>query len=67
MNIARTKIAPKPFWLSAEAVVDASLRALAHDKLFVIPGWRYKLVVNLIAILPLSLRLFIESRASTRR
>lgn len=66
MNIDRARIAGKPFWLSADTVVDASLRALARDRLFVVPGWRYNLVVNSFAILPLSIKLLIESFASRR-
>jgi hypothetical protein len=38
--------------MSAEDVVDASLRGLARGKLFVVPGWRYKLYVFLLKALP---------------
>lgn len=67
MQIDRLKIASKSFWLRAEFVVDASLMALRSGRLFVIPGWRYKMIVHTIAYLPLSLRLLIESRAARRR
>ena len=46
---------PKCLWMSAEAVVAASLRGLEKDKLFVIPGWRYRLGYAAIRILPRSL------------
>lgn len=40
------------WWLSAQDVVDASLRGLARRKLFVVPGWRYKMYVFLVKALP---------------
>ena len=39
-------------WMSADEVVDASLRALDRDQLIVIPGWRYRLLVFLMRALP---------------
>ena len=56
----RNHIAPPSFWLTADEVVDASLRALARRRLFVIPGWRYKLVVALLTKLPVSWRTRLE-------
>lgn len=67
MKIDRMRIASRAFWLRADFVVDESLKALAAGSLFVIPGWRYKLIVNLISSLPLPLRLLFEARASRRR
>jgi hypothetical protein len=32
-------------WMPAQAVVDASLRGLERDRLFVVPGWPYRAVV----------------------
>ena len=46
----------KSLWLRAEDVVEASLRGLDRGDLFVIPGWRYKFLVHLLAIVPDSLR-----------
>jgi len=46
------KIVPASWWMSAEAVVDASLRGLARGKLIVIPGWRYRVYVALLAFMP---------------
>jgi short-subunit dehydrogenase len=38
--------------MSADEVVDASLRALDRDQLFVIPGWRYRLLVRIMRAFP---------------
>jgi short-subunit dehydrogenase len=54
MNFDRTPI-PAWMWMSAEEVVDASLRALDRGQLFVIPGWRYRLLVFVMRALPRSL------------
>jgi uncharacterized protein len=43
---------PGYMWMSAEEVVDASLRGLKHDKLIVIPGWKYKLLVGISQWIP---------------
>ena len=43
---------PKNLWCSAEEVVDASLRGLAGDELYVIPGWRYQAWVAIQKVLP---------------
>ena len=40
---------PRSLWMSADEVVDASLRGLERDKLFVIPGWRYRLFLAVAA------------------
>ncbi|MGA8707514.1 MAG: SDR family oxidoreductase [Steroidobacteraceae bacterium] len=66
MNIERERIAARPYWLQAEHVVEESLKALPSGRLFVIPGWRYKLIVNLISTVPLPLRLAIETRVSRK-
>jgi len=41
---------------AAEDVVEASFRGLDRGDLFVIPGWRYKFLVRLLAVVPDSLR-----------
>jgi uncharacterized protein len=46
------KAIPAWMWMSADEVVDASLRALDRDRLFVIPGWRYRLLVFLMRAFP---------------
>jgi len=53
--------------MSAEDVVDASLDGLRRRKLFVVPGWRYKLVVALVNRIPVRLRLALESAAPHNR
>jgi short-subunit dehydrogenase len=47
---------PKAWWTTSEFVVDASLDGLAADKLFVVPGWRYRLLLLVIRLVPASLR-----------
>jgi len=66
MNIDRMRIASRAMWLSAEFVVEESLKALATDRLFVVPGWRYRAIVNLSSILPIPLRLALERAATPR-
>lgn len=46
------KAIPAFMWMSADEVVNASLRALDRDQLFVIPGWRYRLLVFTMRALP---------------
>ena len=42
----------KAWWMPAEEVVTASLEGLEKGKLFVMPGWRYKLLVAIIRVMP---------------
>jgi len=46
------KAIPAWMWMSADEVVDTSLRALDRDRLFVIPGWRYRLLVFVMRAFP---------------
>jgi hypothetical protein len=46
------KQVPAGWWTSVEQVVDASLEGLQRGKLFVVPGWRYKLIVALLRLIP---------------
>jgi uncharacterized protein len=46
---------PPGWWMSAEDVVDASLRGLARGKLVVVPGLRYKTYGLVTRLLPRSL------------
>jgi short-subunit dehydrogenase len=55
MGMDRSGI-PKGWWTTAEFVVDESLRGLAQEKVFVIPGWRYRLLVGVQRFLPAALR-----------
>lgn len=65
MGVAREHLSGPSMWLTAEQVVDASLDGLAKRKLFVVPGWRYRLLVSFLNSLPTRCRLALE-RASSR-
>jgi short-subunit dehydrogenase len=52
----RTKLAPKSWWCSAEQVVAESLAGLERDKIFVIPGLRYRVLVRFTSLIPRSWR-----------
>jgi uncharacterized protein len=56
---------PRWLWMSAGEVVDASLAGLDTGKLFVIPGWKYRLFVSWFTRLPARLRLWMEGRSPT--
>ena len=60
---------PKNLWMSAEAVVDTSLRCLERNKLFVVPGWRYHLFLAGIGVTPRFFRHFlaIKNAISSRK
>jgi short-subunit dehydrogenase len=60
MAVRRERLASKPLWLSADHVVDASLEGLKKGRLYVIPGWRYKLLTAIISKLPTKMRLAVE-------
>lgn len=55
LGISREAI-PRSLWMSAEEVVDTSLRALERNELIVIPGWKYRFFVRLNRWLPQTLR-----------
>jgi short-subunit dehydrogenase len=63
----RHSVAPPSFWLSAEAVVADSLKGLARGSLFVVPGWRYQLLVAVLTKLPFWLKLRLEASRRDRR
>lgn len=67
LGLDRERIASKPYWLSAEQVVDASLDGLRRKSLFVVPGWRYRLLTSIVTKLPTRLRLFAESQGRRSR
>ena len=58
---------PKNVWMSAEAVVEASLRGLERNRWIVIPGWYNRLYVRLNHWFPQSLRHFIAIKFSNTR
>jgi short-subunit dehydrogenase len=43
---------PASLWMTPDFVVDESLRGFDRRSLFVVPGWRYKLLVWMLRILP---------------
>jgi short-subunit dehydrogenase len=43
---------PQSLWMTADFVVSESLRGFDQGKLFVIPGWRYKLLVMFMKSIP---------------
>lgn len=50
------KLVPDSMWMTAEDVVEASLRGLEEGKLFVVPGRIYRLIVLLRSLLPRPVR-----------
>jgi short-subunit dehydrogenase len=62
MGVSRGPI-PKSLWMPADFVVEKSLRGLERGKLYVVPGWRYKLLVAIGTRLPISLRLALQTRS----
>jgi short-subunit dehydrogenase len=59
-------LVPRSLWMSAEDVVDASLRGLERNRLVVVPGWRYHLFLSLYRWFPGSLKHSLN-RVSGRR
>jgi short-subunit dehydrogenase len=43
---------PQSLWMTADFVVSESLRGFDEGELFVIPGWRYKLIVLFMKAMP---------------
>jgi short-subunit dehydrogenase len=60
----RHALAPRSLWMTADAVVDASLRGLARGSVFVVPGWRYRVLLAVISTLPLGFKLRLERTRS---
>jgi short-subunit dehydrogenase len=67
MAIRREKLASKALWLTADQVVDASLKGLKKGQLYVIPGWRYRLLTAIISKLPSKVRLAVELSRGKQR
>lgn len=53
MKIDRSRV-PRSFWLTADFVVEESLRQFGR-KLIVIPGWKYRAIVGLLRLTPAGL------------
>lgn len=60
------KLIPPSFWTPSETVVNASLRGLESNTLFVIPGWRYKLLVASMSVVPRALVRAVTVRMARR-
>jgi short-subunit dehydrogenase len=65
-GIDRGQIA-KGLWMSSDFVVEESLHGLENGKLFVIPGWKYKLMTGFVGALPRSWRVAMEKRIPQRK
>jgi short-subunit dehydrogenase len=63
----RRDVIPGWLWRSADFVVEESLKGLEKGKLFVVPGWPYKAAVILSKLLPVGLRLRLESSSPHKR
>ena len=57
---------PKAWWMTAEEVVAESLRGLRENRLFVIPGVRYRLLAAVLPGLPRPLRHWLTIRFGSR-
>jgi uncharacterized protein len=66
MGVRREGLAGSSLWMSPERVVDQSLEGLGRQ-LFVIPGWRYRLMTAVFSKIPTALRLKIEAAAGRFR
>jgi short-subunit dehydrogenase len=58
LGVDRSKIMTPGWWMPADFVVAESLRAFRQGKLFVIPGWRYRILLRVIKLVPRSLILW---------
>jgi short-subunit dehydrogenase len=58
---------PGSLWMSAEEVVDTSLRSLERDRLIVVPGWRYRLFLAVIRNMPQSFKHFLAMKYGRTR
>ena len=67
MSVDRRRLAGSALWMTAQEIVEASLDGLHKRKLFVIPGWRYRLITIFVTKIPSVLRLKVEEIATQRR
>jgi short-subunit dehydrogenase len=65
MGVEQDRI-PKSLWMKSDDVVAASLRGLDDRKLFVIPGWKYRMFVVMLRVLPRSVRYALNVRAGRK-
>jgi len=59
-------VIPASLWMPADFVVEESLRGFDRRALFVVPGWRYKLLVWMLRLLPGGLIRWGSIRAAQR-
>jgi uncharacterized protein len=67
MGVDPSTIMSGSWWMTADFVVSESIRGLKEGKLFVIPGWRYRVIVALAKFAPRWLVLQGSKRALGRR
>ena len=65
MPMDRSSI-PASLWMTADFVVEESLRGFDRRAVFVIPGWRYKLLVWIMKLVPSGLMRWGSIRAAQR-
>lgn len=65
VKMDRSKIS-KSLWMNSRDVVEDSLRGLEKNRLYVIPGWRYRLLVGLTRLLPRFIKHFIACKIKYR-
>ncbi|MGC8884555.1 MAG: SDR family NAD(P)-dependent oxidoreductase [Bryobacteraceae bacterium] len=66
LGVDRGKV-PRWLWMQPDEVVEASLRGLEIGKLFVIPGWQYRIGAALGELLPFGLRVWLERKSPHKR
>lgn len=66
LGVDRSAVA-KGFWMRADFVVGESLKSLESGRVFVIPGWKYRLVARLAEWLPARGRMALERRSPHKR
>jgi len=67
LGVQRETLGSPALWMPAEEVVDASLAGLGRRKLFVVPGWRYRLFTAFVSKLPSALRLQLQAASGKAR
>ncbi len=68
LGLDRQAIMKNPkFWMPAGFVVGESLKALDRGQWLVIPGWRYRMIVRFLSVVPRSLLHPIVTRIARKR
>jgi short-subunit dehydrogenase len=62
MKVKRSDLGGRRLWHTPKEVVRASLRGLRRKQLFVVPGWRYRILMNVIWILPPAIKMHVQAR-----